>query len=444
MLLTSGITTTATSMTIDYVPVTMTKGVLLVDEGLDTEERIGFNGVTNNGDGTATLTDLSRGLSYTAGGYTEVTANKKQHIAGATVRLVSAHEVFNKIAFLDVANTFAALQTFSAGLTMSGTTAGIQHAIMTTAQRDTWGATNGRQVYNSTVGQMQWVEGGAWVTNAAGGSVADASTTVAGKVEEGTVAEQGSATATGGTGARLFVAVANLIKTSAGAADENKLCVMNSAGVLDASAGGTGVRNPTSGNLLLGAGSSAMTLLAPGTSGNVATSNGSTWTSAAPTVTIKVVYLSGTNSTALTNPTSDTAFDTHTYSVPANEIVAGAGYEFEAAFTGSIAAGNLNIGVGFGSTSLVMGNVQSSSHWTLKGFLVGTAAAGAAVAVRGMVQLASGSITAGDAIAQYTAVNFATNGGLTLKLFARFSVSNGGNNITCHMAKFTRISSTAF
>jgi hypothetical protein len=45
--------------------------------------------------------------------------------------------------------------------------------------------------------------------------------------------------------------------------------------------GGTGTSTLTSNNVLLGAGTSAVTFVAPGSSGNVLTSDGSTWTSAA-------------------------------------------------------------------------------------------------------------------------------------------------------------------
>lgn len=48
-------------------------------------------------------------------------------------------------------------------------------------------------------------------------------------------------------------------------------------GTLPVGNGGTGVANPTVGNLLVGAGSSAMTALAPGPAGQVAKSNGSAW-----------------------------------------------------------------------------------------------------------------------------------------------------------------------
>ena len=44
--------------------------------------------------------------------------------------------------------------------------------------------------------------------------------------ELATVAEQGTATATGSTGAKPVPANANLVKTSAGAADENKIAVL--------------------------------------------------------------------------------------------------------------------------------------------------------------------------------------------------------------------------
>lgn len=54
-----------------------------------------------------------------------------------------------------------------------------------------------------------------------------------------------------------------------------------SSGQVAVSNGGTGASTLTTGAAVLGNGTSAVTLLSPGTSGNVMTSNGSTWTSAA-------------------------------------------------------------------------------------------------------------------------------------------------------------------
>lgn len=52
-------------------------------------------------------------------------------------------------------------------------------------------------------------------------------------------------------------------------------------GTVGVSVGGTGANTLTANNVILGAGTSAVTFVAPSTTGNVLTSNGSTWTSAA-------------------------------------------------------------------------------------------------------------------------------------------------------------------
>ena len=51
---------------------------------------------------------------------------------------------------------------------------------------------------------------------------------------------------------------------------------------LPVASGGTGATTLTSNNVILGNGTSAVAFVAPGTTGNVLTSNGSTWTSATP------------------------------------------------------------------------------------------------------------------------------------------------------------------
>jgi len=54
-------------------------------------------------------------------------------------------------------------------------------------------------------------------------------------------------------------------------------------GTLPVANGGTGAATLTANNVLLGNGTSALQVVAPGTSGNVLTSNGTTWQSTAPT-----------------------------------------------------------------------------------------------------------------------------------------------------------------
>jgi hypothetical protein len=81
----------------------------------------------------------------------------------------------------------------------------------------------------------------------------------------------------GGTGLTTFTAANNaLYSTSASAL---------AAGTLPVAAGGTGSTSLTANNVLLGNGTSALQVVAPGTSGNVLTSNGTSWTSAAAVVT---------------------------------------------------------------------------------------------------------------------------------------------------------------
>ena len=53
-------------------------------------------------------------------------------------------------------------------------------------------------------------------------------------------------------------------------------------GTLPVGNGGTGATTLTLNNVILGNGTSAVQVVAPGTTGNVLTSNGTTWSSTAP------------------------------------------------------------------------------------------------------------------------------------------------------------------
>lgn len=57
-------------------------------------------------------------------------------------------------------------------------------------------------------------------------------------------------------------------------------------GTLPVGRGGTGATSLTANNVILGNGTSAVQVVAPGTNGNVLTSNGTTWTSATPTAQV--------------------------------------------------------------------------------------------------------------------------------------------------------------
>lgn len=96
------------------------------------------------------------------------------------------------------------------------------------------------------------------------------------------------AVADGGTGASTAAdARTNLSAAKSGAnSDITSLTGLTTA--LSVAQGGTGSTSLTANNVLLGNGTSAVQAVAPGTSGNVLKSNGTTWTSAAPDPAIGV------------------------------------------------------------------------------------------------------------------------------------------------------------
>jgi hypothetical protein len=71
------------------------------------------------------------------------------------------------------------------------------------------------------------------------------------------------------------------------------------SGTLPVTSGGTGLATITANALLVGAGTGSVTSVSPGTSGNVLTSNGTAWTSAASSAaqTLVAVYLTGAGQT---------------------------------------------------------------------------------------------------------------------------------------------------
>jgi hypothetical protein len=72
--------------------------------------------------------------------------------------------------------------------------------------------------------------------------------------------------------------------TSGNLVNTTGLPIANTTGTLTVSRGGTGLTTLTANNLIVGAGTSNVTFLAPGTNGNVVTSDGTAWVSSAPNV----------------------------------------------------------------------------------------------------------------------------------------------------------------
>ena len=176
-----------------------------------------------------TLTDMRRDLSQEDGSDFTSHGPGGGWPKGARVVVSNDPALFGSYAVTGGENTFTALQTFSAGIDVTGKY--IKSPVFVdAAARDIAipSPANGMVCFVIGVG-LQFYSGGSWNT-VGSATVFNASTTVSGIVEEATVAEQGTATATGATGARLVPAVANLVKTSSGAGDENKIAVLDSTG----------------------------------------------------------------------------------------------------------------------------------------------------------------------------------------------------------------------
>lgn len=156
------------------------------------------------------------------------------------------------------------------------------------------------------------------------------------------------------------------------------------------------------------------------------------------------VFKSAATSTTLTNPTSATAFDTHTYQIPANDLVAAVWYEYYCVVTVTFGtAGKYQTGVGFASALKMVnsGSASGSNTCIMHGIISGTAAAGASAEVRIGVASHMPEVLASCG---YYAGNQATNGALDIKFYGYFETSNGGNNCQMVFSRITKHSTTAF
>lgn len=92
------------------------------------------------------------------------------------------------------------------------------------------------------------------------------------------------AVADGGTGASTAANARTNLGAAASGANSDITSLSGLTTALSVAQGGTGSTSLTANNVLLGNGTSALQAVAPGTSGNVLTSNGTTWSSAALTL----------------------------------------------------------------------------------------------------------------------------------------------------------------
>lgn len=119
----SGCTSTATSITLSSLKlpdgstnIAMTdlgdKGFATIEPGTSREEQITFTGITQNVDGSATLTGVVRGIRFVSP-YDEVSGNKKSHAGGSIFIISNTAAFYDQLSGKDNDETVNGTWTFS-------------------------------------------------------------------------------------------------------------------------------------------------------------------------------------------------------------------------------------------------------------------------------------------------------------------------------------------
>jgi len=173
------------------------------------------------------------------------------------------------------------------------------------------------------------------------------------------------AVAEGGTGASdAGTARTNLSPAGSGAnSDITSLSGLTTA--LSVAQGGTGATSLTANNVVLGNGTSAPNFVAPGSSGNVLTSNGSTWTSAAAAAFDSGTLMLFQQTAAPTGWTKQTTHNNKAFRVVSGTASTGGTVAFTTAFASQTPTGSVTItsvtGTA-GATTLTTPQIPSHSH----------------------------------------------------------------------------------
>lgn len=188
---------TDTVITLAVAP-TVTNGRIYIFDWTQ-KEWVDFTGVSG-----VTITWCTRNVSSTADPMTGGTGYNFN--AGTPVVLVAMHD---QLPDKTTANTWVGDQTITGNASISGLlsftgtdTAWLKIKSLTTTQRDALTPANGMKIYNSTTGTEQTYYGGTW-NDAGTNTTPNATTTVAGKVELPTDAQNTAGTDIGETGASL-------------------------------------------------------------------------------------------------------------------------------------------------------------------------------------------------------------------------------------------------
>jgi hypothetical protein len=126
--------------------------------------------------------------------------------------------------------------------------------------------------------------------------------------------------------------------------------------------GGTGTTTLTANNVVLGNGTSAVQFVAPGTSGNVLTSNGTSWASAVPSGFPAGTRMTFNQTAAPTGWTKDTSTNNTAFRLVSGNVSSGGSIDFTNAFSATQTVNITSATASVGATTLSTPQIPSHTH----------------------------------------------------------------------------------
>lgn len=243
----------------------------------------------------------------------------------------------------------------------------------------------------------------------------------------------------------------NLASTSAASFNGSANITPGVTGTLPVANGGTGATSLTANNVLLGNGTSALQVVAPGTSGNVLTSNGTTWTSAAPSPNSSISQ-QDTNVTVADSVTSFTASVAATtpFNVEISGISSGVVTVSKIQGTGTIVVGAVLNGIGVPpGTKITAFGTGTGGTGTYTTSATGYSSTGSKTvkityATMTVTAVASGTLAVGQKLSNNLSVTISNSSIPANTFITAFGTGAGGTGTYILNNSFTLTSSTVY
>jgi hypothetical protein len=235
------------------------------------------------------------------------------------------------------------------GITLTGT-------VTTTGSLTLGGTLSGVSLTTQVTGTLPVANGGTGVTTSTGTGAVVRSTSPT--LVTPALGTPSSGTLTSCAGLPIDAGTTGTLPINRGGTGSTSTTFVNAAtnvtGTLPVANGGTGAAALTANNVLLGNGTSAVQFVAPGASGNVLTSNGTTWSSAAiiPSGTVMLFV----QTSAPTGWTKSTAHDNKALRVISGTAGTGGSVAFTTAFASQGVSGTV------GNHTLTTAEIPSHTH----------------------------------------------------------------------------------